>query len=79
MIEEIINKMFQIAGHDVTFDDIKDREDSWYTEWTMTREQNEEWVEWGIKYIKKKKRWSIPFCKREMSMIDLMYGLKLKQ
>ena len=40
---DIINKMFEIAGHDVTFDDVKGRKDEWYTQWTMTIEQNDEW------------------------------------
>ena len=36
---DIINKMFEIAGHPVTYEDIKDRKDAWYQEWTMTTEQ----------------------------------------
>ena len=40
---DIINQMFIIAGHDVTFDDIKDRKDDWFTDWTMTTAQAEEW------------------------------------
>ena len=43
MVVDMINKMFEIAGHPVTFDDVKDRKDSWYTDWTMTMEQNDEW------------------------------------
>ncbi len=46
-IIDLINKMFEIAGHPVTFDDIKDRKDAWYTEWTMTVDQNDEWQKWG--------------------------------
>jgi hypothetical protein len=34
--EDLINKMFEIAGHNVTYDDIKGRTDAWYTDWTMT-------------------------------------------
>ena len=29
---DLINKMFEIAGHNVTYDDIKDRKDDWYTQ-----------------------------------------------
>ena len=43
MVVDMINKMFEIAGHPVTFDDVKDRKDNWYTQWTMTMEQNDEW------------------------------------
>ena len=52
-IENAINKMFEIAGHDVTYNDIKDRKDNWYAQWTMTMEQSEEWKKWGITEIKK--------------------------
>ncbi len=41
--------MFEIAGHQVTYDDVKDRKDDWFQQWTMTVEQNEEWQEWGRK------------------------------
>ena len=41
---DIINKMFEIAGHEVTFDDVKGRKDEWYKEWTMTIEQSDEWT-----------------------------------
>lgn len=46
-IVDLINKMFEIAGHNVTYDDIKDRQDDWFTDWTMTLEQNEEWKKMG--------------------------------
>ena len=36
IIRTIINKMFEIAGHDVTFEQVADRKDAWYQEWTMT-------------------------------------------
>ncbi len=73
---DMINKMFEIAGHQVTYDDVKGRKDEWYTEWTMTVAQNEEWKEWGINYLKKKFRWTKFMCEREMGMISLMWGLK---
>jgi hypothetical protein len=41
-LEDLINQMFIIAGHDITFNDIKDRKDDWYAQWTMTLEQNQE-------------------------------------
>ncbi len=50
---DIINKMFEIAGHPVTYEDIKDRKDAWYQEWTMTTEQNKEWQKWGKQYLMK--------------------------
>jgi predicted ArsR family transcriptional regulator len=75
-IVDIINKMFEIAGHDVSHDDVKDREDPWFQEWTMTVEQNEEWKKWGKKYLMKELRMYAKMAEKEMSMISLMWGLK---
>ena len=76
IVETMINKMFEIAGHSVKYDDIKDRKDEWYVEWTMTEEQNKEWRDWGIKYLKKNKFFKPEL---EMSMFDLNYGLKIER
>ena len=75
-IEDAINKMFEIAGHDVTFNDIRGREDDWFTQWTMTIEQNVKWNEWGVNEIKKRFRYNKEWAKKEMGMITLMWGLK---
>ena len=75
-IEDAINKMFEIAGHEVTYDDVKDRQDDWYTQWTMTEAQNDEWKEWGIQEIRKRFRYNKAWAEKEMSMITLMWGLK---
>ena len=75
-VVELINKMFEIAGHQVTYYDVKDREDAWYSEWTMTVEQNEEWKKWGIAKIKKQFKFNKILAEREMGMISLMWGLK---
>ena len=45
IVKELINEMFRIAGHDVKYEDIKDREDTWYTDWTMTEEHYNQWME----------------------------------
>jgi hypothetical protein len=73
---EIINKMFEFAGHDVTYNDIKGREDNWYTQWTMTVEQNEEWKKWGKKYLMKELRMCAKMAENEMMWTSMQYGLK---
>lgn len=73
---EIINKMFEFAGHDVTYNDIKGREDNWYTQWTMTVEQNEEWKKWGKKYLMKELRMYAKMAENEMMWTSMQYGLK---
>jgi hypothetical protein len=75
-LQNIINKMFEISGHQITYDDVKDRKDDWYTQWTMTMEQNEEWKKWGITEIKKQFKYNTTIAEREMGMITLMWGLK---
>ena len=72
---DILNKMFEIAGHDVTYDDIKDRQDKWFQEWKMTMSQNDEWKEWGKKYLKRKFGWKDQFCEIQMGFISMNWGL----
>jgi hypothetical protein len=76
VIINLINKMFEIAGHQVTFDDIKDRKDNWFQEWTMTVEQNDQWKAWGKKYLIKNLRINAKLAEREMAWISLQWGLK---
>ena len=76
VIINLINKMFEIAGHPVTFDDIKDRKDNWFQEWTMTIEQNDQWKAWGKKYLIKNLRINAKLADREMAWVSLQWGLK---
>ena len=78
-IVEILNEMFKIAGHNVTYDDIKDRKDAWYSEWTMTEGQYDEWQKWGIKHISKSLKINKDWAQREMAMIGLNWGLTFKK
>ena len=73
---DLINKMFEIAGHNVTFEDIKDRKDDWYNQWTMTEDQYNQWRKWGVKQIKKVTKLTDVYADREMAMIGLNWGLK---
>jgi hypothetical protein len=79
LLVDIINKMFEIAGHDVTFEDIKDRKDDWYNQWTMTEDQYNEWRKWGAKQIKKLMKLTDVYADRQMAMIGLNYGLKFEK
>jgi hypothetical protein len=75
-IIDIINQMFIIAGHEVTYDDIKDRKDYWFSKWTMTETQNEEWREWGVDYLRKSLKMNKVLAKNEMLWFNLQWGLK---
>ena len=73
---DLINKMFEIAGHQVTYDDIKDRQDDWYTQWTMSPKQSDEWVNWGVAYLRKNLKFNKKVAQTEMDWVSLMWGLK---
>ena len=75
-VVDLINQMFIIAGHDVTYDDVVGRTDDWYTQWTMTVEQSEEWKKWGENYLRKNLKLNKYLAEREMAMVNLMWGLK---
>jgi hypothetical protein len=75
-VVDIINEMFRISGHEVTYDDIKDRKDNWFHDWTMTVAQNEEWQRWGKKYLQKNLNMYAKRAEKEMQWTSLMWGLK---
>lgn len=79
LVKDLIDKMFEIAKHSVTYEDVKGREDDWYVQWEMTEGQNQEWKVWGKEYLRKKGRMSKLSAEKTMSWIDLMYGLKIKR
>ena len=76
LIIDLINKMFQIAGHEVYYEDIKNRKDAWYEDWTMSMKEYEQWREYGIFRIRKELRYTKTMAEKEMGMIGLMWGLK---
>ena len=79
MVKDIINTMFIIAGYDVTYEDIKDRKDKWYEEWTMTPEQEDKWMEWMVGYFRKHRSLTVRYAKTSASMYNLMWGLKVNR
>jgi hypothetical protein len=76
-LKELIDKMFEIAGHDLKFEDVEGRTDEWFTQYTMTEAQNKVWRDWGVEHIKKKKRHYSKIASREMAWLDLYCGLKI--
>ena len=77
VLKELIDKMFEIAGHPLKFEDVEGRKDNWFQQYTMTEAQNEEWRNWGTKFIMKKRRYNKFLADREMRMLDLYCGLKI--
>jgi hypothetical protein len=79
LLKEIIDKMFEIAGHDLKYEDVESIKDNWYQQYTMTKEQNKEWRNWSAKFIAKKKRCLREVADREIAWIDLYCGLKISE
>lgn len=78
-IIHLINEMFLIAGHPVTYKDIKDRQDNWFQEWTMTEAQYDEWKAQGKKYLMKNLRMYAKLAERQMTWVGLMWGLAIEK
>ncbi len=78
ILVELINKMFELSGHNMKYEDVVGRQDDWFQQYTMTEDQNKEWQKWGIEYLRKKKRWTKKMAEREMAMVDLYCGLKIE-
>jgi len=78
IVRDVINRMFEIAGYDICFEDIAGRKDEWYTQWTMTEEQSEIWQQWMKEYFKKECKMVPKIAEREASMFNLMWGLKYR-
>lgn len=76
---DIINKMFELAGHQVTFDNIQHRTDNWFLDWEITREQEQEWIDWSVEHLRKELKIPKYKAKKEMLFISMNFGLKTKQ
>jgi len=77
--EKLIDKMFKIAGYKIGFEEIKNRKDNWYEQYTMTFKQEEKWEKYCLKEIKKEHPNSNDkYIEKYYNMFNLNYGLKLK-
>ena len=73
----LIDKMFEIAGHETRYSDISGRKDAWYQDWQMTLAQNEEWKSWGINFLKQDLKMIQKQAVMEMAMVSLNWGLSI--
>ena len=74
-VVDLINKMFEIAGHDVIYDDIVDV-DKWFQKYTMTTEQGEDFTKWGKQYLMEELKMRAEYAEQEMRWFNVMWGLK---
>lgn len=73
-VVDLINQMFVIAGHDVTYDDIVGV-DKWYQKYTMTFEQGEQLKEWGKQYLMRELKLRAAYAEKEMMWFNVQWGL----
>lgn len=79
ILREILNKMFEIAGHSLTVDDIIGSKEPWYDQYTMTQSQQDEWETFSVDLLRKKHRFSKEKARKEFGWIMLCYGLKVEK
>lgn len=72
-VQILLDKMFEIAGYTVKYDEIVNRKDEWYNGYSMTRIQEDEWMSWGKKYLNKK----VPNPEIAMILVNTTWGLKV--
>lgn len=75
----LINKMFEFANLKLTYEDIKDRTDPWFSTYTMTQEQHDAWREYSVKYIKKECKVTMKYAEVAFSWFNLAHGLKVER
>jgi hypothetical protein len=73
-VVDLINQMFIIAGHDITYQDVVGV-DNWFQKYTMTVEQGEEFKKWGKKYLMKNLNSYAKQAEKEMQWFSLQWGL----
>ena len=69
--------MFEYAHIPQTYDDIKDRKDEWYREYTMTQEESDAFKDYAIRYLKRELKTGYYKADTEYQWFDLMWGLKI--
>lgn len=76
---DIINKMFEISGYEMGYDDVVSRDDDWYNQYTMTMDQYKDWIKWGSEYLRKKFRMTVKYSENIMRKLAFNYGLKFRE
>ncbi len=75
--KEIIIEMMKIAGYDISYEDLLKEKDGWWSRYTMTQAQRDQWVDFSVNLLRTKLRWSKRKAVDQMKWVDLMWGLKV--
>lgn len=79
---QAVNKMLEISNHPLTYEDLlKEQEQGeppFYTKYTQTSEQHEEFKDWYIKECSKQLKMSKKRAEGSFAWFDLDVGLQVK-
>ena len=75
VFKDLINKQLEPFGQN--YESVKDDKD-WFLKYPVTKEQEDEFIQWGIKHIQKKMKSTKAMARKEMNWFILSYGLTTK-
>ena len=75
VFKDLINKQLEPFGK--TYESVLNEKD-WFLKYPVTKEQEDEFIQWGIKHIQKKMKSTKAIAEKEMNWFILSYGLTRK-
>ena len=75
VFKDLINKQLEPFGK--TYESVLNEKD-WFLKYPVTKEQEDEFIQWGIKHIKQKMKTTKAMAEKEMNWFILSYGLTRK-
>ena len=72
---ELVNK--QLEPFNVTYDDVKS-DVNWYMKYQVTKEEEDEFINYGVNLIREKFKTSKKAAEKDMSWFILQWGLTTK-
>lgn len=75
VFQDLINKQLEPFGK--TYESVLNEKD-WFMNYPVTKEQEDEFIQWGIKHIIKKLKTTKAMAEKEMNWFILSYGLTRK-
>lgn len=73
---ELVNK--QLEPFNITYTDVAN-DPEWYMRYRVTKEQEDNFIKWGVKLIREKLRLTKAMAEKEMSWFILQWGLTTNQ
>jgi hypothetical protein len=79
-IKKIIDKQFKIANLDLKYEDVSENKmPNWFTKHTYSKEDNEKWKQWTMKYMRDKLKYTKDKAVIQTAWFDMQFGLKVKK